>query len=117
MCVLEPNAVSPSRIRTRVKWFALGVLNGVGWSAALGMYLAAIQPPELSSGVRPTVEPPQTGQPAPRPPKLDLGPCPADAKDCIPFDDARPIHTVPEPGPLALIGAGAVALTLTRRKP
>ena len=109
--------MSPSRIRTRVKWFGLGLLHGVGMSLALATYLAAIQPPELSRGVRATVEPAKTGQPAPRLPKLDHGPCPADAKDCTRFNDpaaTAQVRTVPEPGALALVGAGGVALCVTR---
>lgn len=100
----------------RVKWLLLGMLIGAGAMAALAMYAAAIRPPELP--YRPaaaTREPAQMGEAAPKLARLDVGPCPADVKDCAVFPDPT-VRTVPEPGTLALVGVAAGASFFFRRK-
>lgn len=100
----------------RVKWLLLGLLLGVGTMAALAMYAAAIRPPELPYRPAPaTVEPPPTGEAAPKLARLELGPCPAGAKDCAVLPDPA-IRTIPEPGTAALVGVAAGAMFFFRRK-
>jgi hypothetical protein len=110
---VKPRHLPPGTLRRlRLKWLALGVLLGAGLMVALAMYTAAIMPPELA--YRSPVAAPRGGSgPASAPPAaLALSPCAGQGKDCSALD--APTHTVPEPGALALVALGLVALATPR---
>ena len=88
--------------RTRIKWFALGVFIGASACVAFAMWLAAIAPPEMAyRGVSPA---PRALPGEMRHASVHVPPCVGEGKDC------EVINTVPEPGTLALIGAGLAGI-------
>ena len=99
--------------------FWKGVASGAAAMAALitgsvaAVSLAA--PEELSRGVRPTWEPPPVYASPSKPTHVTLPPCDTRGKDCVVFEEPTtpfdaPIHTVPEPSTLWLLGLAGVAL-------
>lgn len=96
---MTPRLLPPGTLRRlRLKWFALGVFLGVLVCIVFAMWLAAIAPPEMAyRGVSPA---PRALVADIRHASVQIPPCVGNGKDC------EQINTVPEPGTLALIGAG-----------
>lgn len=109
----------------------LGRLEGsVGMLAlvcAIGAGLVAATPAELYRPAAATVRPLPQGTPAPDV-RVEIPPCSGAGKDCGPEDSPAPIlrepvvpqhhaapRPLPEPGTLALLGAGVAALAWRTR--
>ena len=109
----------------------IGRLEGsVGMLAlvcAIGAGLVAATPPELYRAAAATMRPLPQGTPAPDV-RVEIPPCTGAGKDCSPEDTPAPIQRepivpqhhaaprpLPEPGTLALLGAGVAALAWRTR--
>ena len=109
----------------------IGRLEGsVGMLAlvcAIGAGLVAATPPELYRPAAATVRPLPQGTPAPDV-RVEIPPCAGVGKDCTPEGTPAPIQRepivpqhhaatrpLPEPGTLALLGAGVAALAWRTR--
>lgn len=105
---MTPRQLPPGTLRRlRLKWFALGVFLGVSVCIVFAMWLAAIAPPEMAyRGVSPA---PRALVADIRHASVQIPPCVGEGKDC------EQINPVPEPGTLALIGAG-IALMWRKAK-
>lgn len=78
--------------------------------AVIGAALVAATPPELYTPAPATVRPAPTGAPG-HLSDVAIPPCTGAGKDCSAADPHNAaINTVPEPGTLALIGAGLAGL-------
>lgn len=81
---------------------------------AIGAALVAATPRELYTPAPATVRPAPTGTPG-HLAGVAIPPCTGMGKDCSEADSHHAaIHTVPEPGTLALIGAGLASLLFWR---
>lgn len=110
---MKPRYLPPGTLTwLRVRWLLLGIAIGVAGAAGLAMYLVAILPPELAYRSPAATVRPVPGPVAPPDPALAMPPCAGQGKDCSPLD--APVHTIPEPGALALVALGLGALALYR---
>ena len=110
---MRPRYLPPGTLTwLRVRWLLLGVAIGVAGAAGLAMYLVAILPPELAYRSPAATVRPVPGPVAPPAPALAMPPCSGQGKDCSPLD--APVHTIPEPGALALVALGLAALAAHR---
>lgn len=71
---------------------------------AIGAALVAATPAELYRPAPATIRPRPTGTPAPDV-RVEIPPCIGEGKDC-----SEEINTIPEPGSLALVGAGLIGI-------
>ena len=114
---MKPRYLPPGTLTwLRVRWLLLGIAIAVAGAARLAMYLAAILPPELAYRSPAATVRPVPGPVAPPAPALAMPPCAGQGKDCSPLDTPldAPVHTVPEPGALALVALGLAALAAHR---
>ena len=96
--------------RTFWKGFATGMLTTVAGILLLAETIVAIAPTELKDSRQPTWE---LSRKYAQVQSIDLGPCDTRGKDCVVFNE-DPIHTVPEPSTIWLLGlAGVVAVRNT----
>lgn len=110
---MKPRYLPPGTLTwLRVRWLLLGIAIGVAGAAGLAMYLVAILPPELAYRSPAATVRPVPGPVAPPAPALAMPPCAGQGKDCSPLD--APVHTIPEPGALALVALGLAALAAHR---
>lgn len=103
---LPPGSMRRQRILGRLEG-SLGILALV---AAIGAVLVAATPAEIYRPAPATVRPTPAGEESPRI-TVQIPPCTGEGKDC-----ADPVRTVPEPGTLALIGAGIAGMIWRARK-
>ena len=93
--------------RTFWKGFATGMLTTVASILLLTWATAVIAPTELKGTWQPTWE---LSRKYAQVQPIDLDPCDTRGKDCVVFNE-DPIHTVPEPSTIWLLGlAGVVAV-------
>ena len=103
---LPPGSMRRQRMLGRLE----GSLGALALVTAIGALLVAAAPAEIYRSAPATVRPTPTGEESPRI-TAQIPPCTGEGKDC-----ADPVRTAPEPGTLALIGAGIVGMIWRARK-
>lgn len=103
---LPPGSMRRQRMLGRLE----GSLGTLALVAAIGAVIVAATPAETYRPAPATVRPTPTGEESPRI-TVQIPPCTGEGKDCT-----DPVRTVPEPGTLALIGAGIAGMTWRARK-
>lgn len=97
---LPPGSMRRQRNLGRIE----GIVGMLLLMCAIGAVLVAATPAELYRPAPATIHPRPTGTPAPDV-RAEIPPCIGGGKDC-----SEEINTVPEPGSLALVGAGLIGI-------